>query len=108
VILGPITVGDGARIGAGSVVVKAVPPKVTAIGVPARIVDGRRRPIPDLEHGRLPDPVAEAIGIVLEEQDRLEERLRGLESAMGVASLGGQPDRRRREVEMLVSQGGGI
>ena len=38
-ILGPITVGDGAKIGSNAVVVKEVPPGATAIGVPARIVE---------------------------------------------------------------------
>jgi serine O-acetyltransferase len=39
-ILGPFTVGDGARIGSNSVVVKAVPPGATVVGIPARIVEG--------------------------------------------------------------------
>ena len=38
IILGNIKVGDCARIGAGSVVVKEVPPHVTVVGVPAKIV----------------------------------------------------------------------
>jgi serine O-acetyltransferase len=36
-ILGPVTIGDGARIGANSVVLQDVPPGATAFGVPARI-----------------------------------------------------------------------
>ncbi len=39
-ILGPFTVGEGARIGSNSVVVKAVPPGATVVGIPARIVEG--------------------------------------------------------------------
>lgn len=39
-ILGPFTVGAGARIGSNSVVVKAVPPGATVVGIPARIVEG--------------------------------------------------------------------
>lgn len=38
-ILGPITVGDGAKVGSNSVVVKAVPPGATVIGIPARVVE---------------------------------------------------------------------
>jgi len=38
-ILGPIMIGDGARIGSNAVVVKAVPPGATAIGIPARIAE---------------------------------------------------------------------
>ena len=37
-VLGPFTVGAGARIGSNSVVVKAVPPGATAVGIPARII----------------------------------------------------------------------
>jgi serine O-acetyltransferase len=37
-ILGPITVGEGARIGANSVVTKDVPPGVTAVGIPAHVI----------------------------------------------------------------------
>jgi serine O-acetyltransferase len=40
-ILGPITVGEGARIGSNAVVVKEVPPGATAIGIPARIVEAQ-------------------------------------------------------------------
>lgn len=38
-ILGPFTVGDGAKVGSNSVVVKAVPPGATVVGIPARVVD---------------------------------------------------------------------
>lgn len=39
-ILGPITIGDGAKVGSNAVVVKDVPPGATAVGIPARILDG--------------------------------------------------------------------
>jgi serine O-acetyltransferase len=44
-VLGPFTVGDGARIGSNAVVVRAVPPGATAVGIPARIIqdDGEKR-----------------------------------------------------------------
>ena len=38
-ILGPITIGEGARIGSNAVVVKDVPPGATAIGIPARVIE---------------------------------------------------------------------
>lgn len=85
VALGAITIGDGARIGSGSVVVKPVPSGATVVGVPGRIVEDSRTPFMDLEHGDLPDPVAEALRLVLARQDRLEERLKTLEGASGMA-----------------------
>jgi len=79
ILLGSITVGDGAQIGANSVVVNSVPPGATVVGVPGRVVEDRRKPVLDLEHGRLPDPVSEAIRLILEEQGRLAERIRRIE-----------------------------
>lgn len=79
ILLGSITVGDGAQIGANSVVVNSVPPGATVVGVPGRVVEDRRKPVLDLEHGRLPDPISEAIKLVLEEQGKLAERIKRLE-----------------------------
>jgi len=86
VALGDITIGEGARIGSGSVVVKSVPPGSTVVGIPGRVVEDRHKPVLDLEHGKLPDPVAEAIRHVLQEQDKLEERLKKLEKASGMSA----------------------
>ena len=77
-ILGAITVGDNAKIGAGSVVVKSVPPNCTVVGVPGRLVvdNGKRLdPMEQLEHGHLPDPEVQAIKCLLERINKLEERL---------------------------------
>ena len=82
VVLGAIEIGEGARIGSGSVVVKPVPAGATIVGVPGRIAESREpkvKPLIDLEHGRLPDPVAEAVNVLLKKQQRLEERIRKLE-----------------------------
>ncbi len=108
VALGAITIGDGARIGSGSVVIKSVPPGATVVGIPGRVVGDRRKPITELEHGRLPDPVAEAIRLVLKEQDKLEERLKRLESSSGIATPRDGLRERRRKIEREFSQGGGI
>jgi serine O-acetyltransferase len=107
VALGAITIGDGARIGSGSVVVKSVPPGATVVGIPGRIVEEHREPLVDLEHGKLPDPVAEAIKLVLNEQDRLEERLRKLEGLSGIVTPADETEEKRREIEQELSQGGG-
>ena len=86
IALGAINIGDGARIGSGSVVVKSVPPGVTVVGIPGRVVTKREKPAMDLEHGKLPNPVAEAIRLVLKDQHRLEERLKRLENAAGITT----------------------
>jgi len=82
ILLGPITVGEGARVGANSVVVKSVPPGATVVGVPGRCVEDKIGPVLDLEHGRLPDPVNEAIRLVAERHDNLAERVRQLEALL--------------------------
>lgn len=84
VALGAISIGDGARVGAGSVVIKSVPPGATVVGIPGRVVEDGQSPLMELEHGKLPDPVAEAIRLVLQRQNKLEERLRRLENSSSV------------------------
>ena len=108
VVLGAISVGDGARIGSGSVVVKSVPPGATVVGIPGRVVEDRRRPLLDLEHGKLPDPVAEAIRFVVGEQEKLEERLKKLEGLSGLAIPKDRLKDRMREIVKEFSGGGGI
>jgi serine O-acetyltransferase len=62
-LLGPITIGHGAKIGANSVVITDVPPNSTVVGNPGHPVrvEGRRLEGPDADWIHLPDPVAEAI-----------------------------------------------
>ncbi len=75
ILLGPIKIGKGARVGAGSVVVKDVPENATAVGVPGRIIlPPARKKISgvDLDHNKLPDPVIEVL-------HRLEQRIEELE-----------------------------
>jgi len=83
-VLGPVLVGEGAKIGAGSIVVKDVPANSTVVGNPGRpvIVDGQRVPRdvhhPDIEHTRLPDPVAEAMACLVRRVTELEQDLADL------------------------------
>lgn len=79
-VLGAITIGEGARIGGGAVVVKDVPPHSTAIGVPARVVatrdpaTGTTRRVVDL-----PDPEGQMLRGLRVKLLELEERLSELE-----------------------------
>ncbi len=107
-VLGAIKVGDDVRIGSGSVVINQVPTGRTVVGIPGRMVEDGRSPLSDLEHGQLPDPVAEAIRLVLREQDKLEERLRRVESSSGISTPEDELEEERLKVEQGFSQGGGI
>ena len=85
-VLGPIRVGDGARIGAAAVVLKEVPDGATMVGNPARQV-GRRSmssespPVfePYGVTGEIPDPIARALNGLLDEVSTLRARLNELE-----------------------------
>jgi serine O-acetyltransferase len=84
-ILGPITIGAGARVGANSVVIEDVPPQMTVVGIPGRIVrEERRRALTDgrldLEHHLVPDPVADAMAALIDRIDFLEARLLHLQN----------------------------
>jgi serine O-acetyltransferase len=84
VILGPIVVGDNARVGSGAVVIKSVPADSTVVGVPGRIVrggDGGDSEAAKLEHARLPDPVVEALSATGTRLEELERRIQLLEKA---------------------------
>jgi len=81
-VLGAITIGDGARIGSGSVVVKPVPPGATVVGVPGRIVESLtpEKEELDFEHGNLPDPLSDIMKMLLQLHSKLEERVKRLEN----------------------------
>jgi serine O-acetyltransferase len=80
-ILGPFTVGRGAKVGSNSVVVKEVPPNATVVGIPGRVVMQEEKAAesrPDLEHGKLPDPEAKAIACLFDQIRTLEGKVREL------------------------------
>jgi serine O-acetyltransferase len=86
-LLGPITIGHGAKIGANSVVIHDVPPNSTVVGNPGHPVrvEGRKPEGPDADWVHLPDPVADAI--------------RGLSGRIAALEQAGQDDS---------GQGGGV
>ena len=91
IVLGAITLGDHSRVGAGSVVLHDIPPHSTAVGVPARVGLGfSDKELTELEHSKLPDPIADAIQFVLKEQEKLEDRIAKLEVAEGLPQQSNQ------------------
>jgi len=95
-LLGPIAVGDGAKIGANTVVIEDVPPGATVVGNPGHPVkvDGRRVEGPDADWIHLPDPIAEAIKTLSQRIADLERRLAELDGSE--AGDGSQPELRER------------
>ncbi len=101
-VLGPVIVGRNSKIGSGSVVVNSVPANSTVVGIPGRVVEGEgvhRDPhahIIDLDHHRLPDPVARAIGSLAEYVQKLEKRVNELSTRQG-----GLEERQAEDNEVL-------
>jgi len=75
-LLGPITIGHGAKIGANSVVIHDVPPNSTVVGNPGHPVrvEGRKPEGPDADWVHLPDPIADALKDLSRRIARLEEQ----------------------------------
>lgn len=110
IVLGAITIGEGARIGAGSVVIRDIPAHATAVGVPARIGVGfTASELEALEHGKLPDPIAEALRFVLQEQEKIVERLKKIESLEGISEkLDEYLENKRQKILLELTDGSGI
>jgi len=84
-VLGALRVGEGARIGGGSVVVADVPPHSVVVGIPGKVIyrDGKRvAPHIDLEHADLPDPLTKAIEQMLDRIHALELEVQALRRAL--------------------------
>ena len=80
-VLGSFTIGENSKIGAGSVVLKEVPPNCTVVGVPGRIVkrDDVKIPRSDMDQVHLPDPISSDIRELQADNMRLHRRLREIE-----------------------------
>lgn len=100
-ILGPIMIGDSARVGSNSVVVKDVPAGATVVGIPARVVTAKddaeshkRRAMAEKigfdaygqHHGQLPDPVTQALDRILDHLHRVDDRLEKLDRVVDPGS----------------------
>jgi serine O-acetyltransferase len=80
-VLGAITIGDHVKIGANSVVLRSVPPHATVVGVPGKIIKAASEEAPEvqMDHGNIPDPIAERLEaqerMILDLKKRLDEAL---------------------------------
>ena len=85
-LLGPVVVGQNAKVGANTVVIEDVPPETTVVGNPGHPVRVEGKPIegPDVDWIHLPDPIAEAI-------KELSGRIAELERKLADARGEGQP-----------------
>ncbi|UEC42628.1 MAG: Serine acetyltransferase PaaD-like protein involved in Fe-S cluster assembly [Methanothrix sp.] len=83
IVLGPVTIGRRAKIGAGSVVVRSVPAGATVVGVPGRIAEPECPSTrTDLNYANLPDPMLRVVSRLLDRQNWMEDRLRSMERAL--------------------------
>lgn len=80
-VLGSFTIGDNSKIGAGSVVLKEVPPDSTVVGVPGRVVKRNNVALPqeEMDQVHLPDPVMEDLALLQRTNEELTNRLLDLE-----------------------------
>ena len=80
-LVGSFTIGENSKIGAGSVVLKEVPPNCTVVGVPGRIVKRGdvRVPRSDMNQVDLPDPVMDCLTRLQQENDMLRAQVLELE-----------------------------
>ena len=91
-IIGSFTIGENSKIGAGSVVLEAVPPNCTVVGVPGRVVkrENVRVPRETMDQCHLPDPVKEDITVLQRENAELVNRVLDLEQAVRILSADAQ------------------
>src|SRR5690554_1922510 len=121
-VLGPITVGENARIGSNAVVVKDVPPQATVVGIPARVAGmpqnaetQKRREAIAKQYGfdayaisaDNPDPVATAIGRMLDHVHVMDQKVADL--CCAVNKLGGDgceeiPEVRLDDMDFLTEE----
>jgi serine O-acetyltransferase len=87
-VLGAISVGANTRIGAGSVVLRDVPPDSTVVGIPGRVIHKSGVRIDPLAHSALPDAEARVIRNLMERIDQLEGELARTQACLRELALG--------------------
>lgn len=112
-VLGSITIGRNSKIGAGSVVIRDVPPNSTVVGIPGRVAkqDNVHVPRLDLNQVDLPDPIVNMIELLKDENETLKKTLNILEDQQRKDRV--QIDRNSRAVseledKLLLTDGAGI
>lgn len=80
-VLGSITIGENSKVGAGSVVLKEVPPNSTVVGIPGKVVMTNGVRVKDKLDHTLPDPVADAFSRLEQQVEQLQVKVRQLEEA---------------------------
>ena len=100
IILGPVVIGDGARIGAASLVIHDVPAEAIAVGVPARLGLGfSGKEIQEMTDNKLPDPIAEAFKFLGRQIETLEKRMAEIEQHQGIkVELDQYVEEKKREI----------
>jgi serine O-acetyltransferase len=99
-VLGPITLGEGARVGSNAVVVKDVPPGATVVGVPGHVVAKKKPDEKEAQREELarrigfeaygerrdmPDPIQNALDAMLDHMHSLEQQIAALERRLEVS-----------------------
>lgn len=80
-VLGAITIGEGSKVGAGSVVLRDMPPHATAVGIPARVVSWRDPHSGEMRRvEKLPDPDRDTMISLVQRIEELEEKVRSLQT----------------------------
>jgi serine O-acetyltransferase len=108
-ILGPLKVGDGARIGSNAVVITEVPPGATMVGIPARQVGVAKPKRVDFcayaQDPDLPDPVARAIDGICSDLSKLRARVAELETLTNSSREPTNGDKRSDYASLIQRQG---
>ena len=97
-VLGPFTVGDDVKIGAGSIVLNAIPPGCTVVGIPGRIVRRYGESTEDLDQVHLPDPIENDIRALQEDNLRMHRQIQEMEKCMQCLKENPIPEEKKEEI----------